>query len=294
MSTLTAPRNGPPLVAPGTRLLGEVITWACGGVKVKHLDLVNALRDAGLDDGVARELAPRHAFTRACKKLAQARIIRQVAEDNKSITFQFTAERKEGDRYEYELETLLTLDKDTGTVRCALAGLATLAQEELDRCIEARTGGDVTRIVQRLFERKADLFPIRPAGGAYFVPQEHAAFVEKVQAFLGKLNGQLLRFPVPAGTAEGDRSVKEAVASGLSVLIAEHRQAVEGFGADTRDGTLERAAERIRLTKFKIEQYTAYLAEEKTRLERELATAAQQLRSKVEQIAAGRDGTASS
>src|SRR5262249_32983044 len=64
-------------------------------------------------------------------------------------------------------------------------GLATLAQEELDRCIEARTGGDVTRIVQRLFERQADLFPIRPAGGAYFTPQEHAAFVDKVQCFLG-------------------------------------------------------------------------------------------------------------
>lgn len=292
MSTLTAPRNGLPLVAPGTRLLGEVITWTCGGIKVKHLDLVNALKDAGLDEGVARELAPRHAFTRACKKLALARIIRQVSEDARTLTFQFTAEKKEGDRYEYELETLLTLDKDSGKVRCALAGLATLAQEELDRCIEARTGGDVTRVVQKLFECRADLFPIRPAGGAYFVPHEHAGFVEKVQGFLGKLNGQLLRFPVPTGTVEGDRSVKEAVASGLSSLIAEHRLAVEGFGADTRDGTLERAAERIRLTKFKIEQYTAYLAEEKTRLERELAGAAQQLRTKVEQITADRDGVA--
>ena len=293
MSTLTAPRNGPPLVAPGTRLLGEVITWTCGGIKVRHLDLVNALRDAGLDEGVARELAPRHAFTRACRKLAQARIIRQVSEDAKTITFQFTSERKEGDRYEYELETLLSLDKDSGRVRCALAGLATLAQEELDRCIEARTGGDVTRIVQRLFERKADLFPIRPQGGCYFVPQQHAGFTDKVQAFLGKINGTMGRFPVPAGTTEGDRSVKEAVASGLSALIAEHRQAVEGFGADTRDGTLERAAERIRLTKFKVESYAAYLAEEKTRVERELADASKELRKKVEQITADRDGAAS-
>jgi hypothetical protein len=294
MTTLSTPRNGVPFLAPGTRLLGEVITWTCGRVKVKHLDLVNALKESGLDEGVARELAPRHAFTRACKKLAQARIIRQVSEDNKSITFQFTSEKKAGDRFEYELETLLTLDKDSGKVRCALAGLATLAQEELDRCIEARTGGDVTRVVQKLFERKADLFPIRPAGGAYFVPHEHAAFVDKVQTFLGKLNGQLGRFPVPTGTVEGDRSVKEAVASGLSALIAEHRQAVEGFGADTRDGTLERAAERIRLTKFKVEQYATYLAEEKSRLERELADASKELRRKVEQITAERDGVAAS
>src|SRR5262249_42560817 len=147
---------------------GEIITWACAGVAVRHLDLVHALRDSGLDEGVARELAPRHAFSRACKKLAQARIIRQVGEDESVITFQFTAERKEDDRFCYELETLLTLDKATGKVSCPLPGLATLAQEELDRCIAARTGADVTRLIQKLFERRADLFPIRPQGGCYF------------------------------------------------------------------------------------------------------------------------------
>src|SRR5262249_27232771 len=129
-----------------------------------------------------------------------------------------------------------------------------------------------------------------PAGGAYFVPREHAAFVGKVQALLGKLNGQLLRFPVPAGTREGDRSVREAVASGLAALVEEHRQAVEGFGDDTRADTLERAAERIRRTGFKVEQYTAYLAEEKGRLERELELASRRLWQKVEQITAGRNG----
>jgi hypothetical protein len=170
--------------------------------------------------------------------------------------------------------------------------LATLAQEELDRCIEARTGGDVTRIVQRLFERQADLFPIRPAGGAYFTPQEHAAFVDKVQSFLGKINGQLLRFPVPAGTKEGDRSVKEAVAHGLATLIAEHQQAITGFGVDTRADTLERAAERIKLTRFKVEQYSAYLMEERTRLERELAAASAKLREKVELLAGSPSTTA--
>src|SRR5262249_4773033 len=192
--------NGTHALPPGTKLLGEVITWGCSGVSVRHLDLVCALRDSGLEEGVARELAPRHAFSRACKKLRDARIIRQVAEDEKSIKFQFTAEKRDGDRFEYELETMLSLEKGTGKVTCELAGLATLAQEELDRCIAARTGGDVTRIVQKLFERQADLFPIREAGGAYFTPQEHAGFVDRVQSFLGKINGKMNRFPVPAGT----------------------------------------------------------------------------------------------
>ena len=285
MTTLTAPRNGILPFAPGTRLHGEIITWAAAGVAIRHRDLVTALRDCDLDDGVARELAPRHAFTRACKKLARRRIIRQVAEDDTHLRFQFTAEKKEADHFIYELETLLTLEKATGRVTCDLPGLAALAQEHLDACIEARTGGDVTRIVQRLFERQADLFPIRDQGGAYFVPQEHLDFLDRVQAFLGRLNGKMNRFPVPAGTAHGDRSVREAVAAGLAGLIAEHEAAIAGFGEDTRPATLERAAERIRLTRHKIEAYAAYLAEEREHLERDLADASGKLRAKVEALA---------
>ena len=143
---MTATASLPPPVRPGTRLLGEVIAWACPGVCVTHPDLVAALEAAGLDPGVARELAPRHAFSRACKKLSERRIIRPVSEDAATIKFQFTQESRSGDRFEYVLETMLVLDKQTGAVSCELPGLATLAQEELDRCVAARTGGDITRV----------------------------------------------------------------------------------------------------------------------------------------------------
>ena len=152
---------------------------------------------------------------------------------------------------------MLTLDKATGKVTCDLPGLATLAQEQLDRCIDARTGGDVTRVVQRLFERQADLFPIREQGGCYFVPQEHVGFVDRVQAFLGKLNGRLVRFPVPAGTPRGrPLASRRPSAAGLAALIDEHRGGHRRRSARTRaPDTLERAAERIRLTRHKVEAY---------------------------------------
>jgi hypothetical protein len=106
-----------------------------------------------------------HRDTPSAGPATSSRIIRQVSEDQTTLEFQFTAEKRDGDRFAYELETMLTLEKATGKVTCALPGLATLAQEELDHCIAARTGADVTRIVQRLFERNADLFPIRDQGG---------------------------------------------------------------------------------------------------------------------------------
>ena len=283
---MTATATIPFPVAAGTRLLGEVIAWTCSGVAVTHPALVAALRDAGLDESIARELAPRHAFTRACKKLCDRRIIRRVAEDEAALKFQFTQESRDGDRYEYALETMLTLDTATGAVTCDLPGLATLAQEELDRATDARSGADVTRVIQKLFERHADLFPVRPQGGCYFVPDRHAAFVDKVQGMLGRLNGQVLRFPVPAGTGEGDRSVKDAVAAGLAALVDEHRRAVARFGEDTRGDTLTRAAERIRATQFKVRAYAEYLLDEKGKLDRGLAAARDELRAKVERLAA--------
>jgi hypothetical protein len=149
-----------------------------------------------------------------------------------------------------------------------------LAQEHLDECIAS----------QRLFERNADLFPIRDRGGVYFVPGEHASFVDGVQSFLGKVNGRLARFPVPAGTPHGDSSVKDAVASGLACLIEEHRAAIAAFGEDTRPSTLQRAAERIRLTRHKLEAYSCYLAGERERLEKDLTVAAGELRAKVDSI----------
>ena len=199
MTTLSK-TNGLFAAPPGTKLLGEVITWSCAKVTIRHLDLIEALRGSGLDESVARELAPRHAFARACKKLSEARIIRQVSEDDKAIRFQFTAEHREGDHFSYDLETMLTLDKASGKVTCDLPGLATLAQEELDRCLEARTGGDVTRIIQKLFERRADLFPIREQGGAYFCPQEHVGFVDR-QAHVAAAVGT--GRPGPADAQEG-------------------------------------------------------------------------------------------
>ena len=282
MTTAISPR--PFSIEPGTKLLGEVISWTCPALSVTFASLLEALRSAELDESVVRALQPRHAFSRACRKLSDSRIIRQIGEDDRTLTFQFTAESRQGDKFEYTLETLLRLDKQTGIVACDLPGLATLAQEYLDRAIENRNGADITRVIQRLFDRQADLFPIRDAGGVYFVAERFGEFVDRVQKFVSGVGGRLARFPVPAGTPHGNRSVQDAVAEGLSAVIAEHRAAVNSFGEDTRESTIRRAAERVRGTRFKLEAYADLLLEERGRLERELAEAAQALRAKVDSL----------
>ena len=75
---------------------------------------------------------------------------------------------------------------------------------------------------------------------------------------------------------------ESALADWLTAFIG---RTIESFGTDTRDDTLTRAAEKIRKTQFKIQAYAEYLNEAKSRLDRELAAARQELRAKVEHLA---------
>ena len=263
------------------KMLGEIITWKIQGVAISHADLVTGLNASDLDCDVAKELAPRNAFARSCSKLDTERIIRKVAEDHATITFQFTREALEEGKFSYHFESLLFLDKSSGTITSENLELQQLAKEEFSRRMEARTANDVTRLVQRLFERHADLFSIRDQGGVYFVPEVHRDFIAKVETFVRNIGGSLQRFPIPAGSPQGDRAVQDAIAHGLQVIIDEHLEAVQKFGEDTRPDTLKRAEEKVRKTKLKIEGYSFYLDKKREDLEASLQQASELLKSRM-------------
>ena len=263
------------------KMLGEIITWKVQGVAISHADLISGLMASDLDCDVAKELAPRNAFARACSKLDSERIIRKVAEDHATITFQFTREALEEGKFSYHFESLIFLNKHSGKITSENLELEQLAKEEFCRCMEARTASDVTRLIQRLFERHADLFSIRDQGGAYFVPRIHHDFIAKVENFLRNIGGTLQRFPIPAGSPQGDRAVQDAVASGLQGIIDEHLEAVQKFGEDTRPETLRKAEEKIRATRLKIQGYGFYLDKKREDLEASLQKASELLRSRM-------------
>ena len=263
--------------------LGEIITWQLRGISIRHLDLIAALEKAGLDSHVARELAPRNAFLRACSKLAKDRLIRKVSEDPYMVIFQFTKEIPAGERLDYRLETMLRLDKHTGRITCHHPELEMLVREEFDRCLEARSARDVSQIVQRIFQRHGDLFPIRESGGVYFVPDLHKSLTDRVEKFLAGLGGSLLRFPVPKGSARGDAAIQQTVTHGLEAMVRDHLEAIEGLDGDCRPETLERAAAKIQITRLKIAGYSEFLNQKREDLERSLEHASELLRERLDQ-----------
>lgn len=268
----------------GVELFGELVCWSCNGVKVTYHQVLAALKQADLDQNVARKLLPRNAFKRACKSLAQNRVIREVKELSSGVelVFQFTSEIKGDDqKFRYEIEDLVKINRETGRIECGTVNLQERAQALLDDAIEGRTGSDVTRIIQRLFEQNADLFPVRDRGGIYFVPIAFREFVNKIQVFMGKMNGTLDRWPIPAGMVESRVSVKDSITAGLDKCIQDHFAAIDLFSESTRPDTYARHEASIEMTRFKLEAYQALLDDKTEHLSRMLSQAKERLREKM-------------
>ncbi len=260
----------------GIPLLGEIVVWQ--GAKNSYTNVVQALKDAGLDHEVARAFMPAQAFNRAIKTLETKRVIEELSRDKHEVVFQLTQYHRvhnaaDGeDELEYKKETKVHLDRTTGVITCKNADIRRQAQDELDRCLEERTPSDITNIVQALFTKyqaehpTGELIRVRDQGGAYFVLAPHLAFVDRVKQFLDAVGGTVTRWPIPAGTKHGDAAVQESVEGHLRALVDEHRAEVAKFTTHTRADTIKAAADKINLLRVKIEAYAHYLDEKKAAL----------------------------
>lgn len=248
-------------------LLGEVISWDIEGVDVSYSQVQAALASADLDPDDAKEIGTRAAFTRACKHLKEQRQIDKLTSSAGIITFQCTHREVAGDKLAFDYECKVELNTETGSVECPENyALELRARDLLAHAMQTRNSQDITRIVQRMFAKHADLYSINRKGCAYFTPECHRSFTDKVDRFLGALGGRLSRFPVPCGTPEGNRSVKEAVQAGLSTLIDELNAAVASWDETTRTSTMEKAAKRFEEIQYKVDAYAEYLQSEQGQL----------------------------
>lgn len=268
--------------------LGEVVSWK-SPKEVAFSRLKDALKNSGLDENLARDMLPRNAFRRAIKELDDDRIIRQVNEDADKVYFQFTRESKVGDKFDYSYETMLSVAKSTGAVDCedgSRPELVALAQNFVDEKMETRSASDVTRILQKVFTSRGDLFHIRESGGVYFVPQEHADLVDKAERMMDEIGGYIRSFRVTADGGRTTKSVKESVREGMDKLVGDLRAAVESFSfEESSDRKLENTLERLRIAKLKVAGYGDLLDEYKAELQKAADDAEHMLKRKAGLIA---------
>lgn len=268
-------------------LYGEICTWKPPRGGTNLTAILQALKDTGLDDEVAKTFTPQHAFSRACKAMEEARAIDTLPKDGSWLRFQFTKKSLINDGLEFEIdfkkETIVRVNETTGEVRCKVSELKELAERELKKSLEVRNGSDITTIVVKLFEQQLSEL-IHVDAGVYFVPAEYSHFTAQIDQFLRKLGGSVNRFPVPKGTQSGDKSVQDAVASHFESLIADHKSAIGMLSIFSKQNALDSAAERINETRVKVEAYAQYMSDRREDLLKSLDDANEDLRKQVEQL----------
>ncbi len=281
--------------SPAPALLGEIVTWDMKSMEVPFAKVQEALFDARLDPTAATDLRAVTAFRRAVKEYKDGRTIDKVSSDKDSgvVSFQFTRKYLEATGVlEFAYETTVHLDTLDGRITCDDAQIEEHARELFAHAQGHRTTSDITRLVQRMFEAQADLYPINPKKGvAYFVPECHRDFSEKIEQFLDSLGGRLLRFPVPKGTPEGNRSVKEAVEEGLQALADELEHAIADWTTSTRESTFEKALERWKVIEHKAKAYSEYLGERQGDLLERLDGTKRAIAQRVMDLTAEKEGT---
>lgn len=268
-------------------LLAEVICWSKLPRPVPLSSLRDALSDTGFPVDLARDLLPRHAFTRASKSLAQKRIIRKLEENEDVLTFQLTQEVRGSDRFEYDFETYLYLNKKTGTVRCDDDKLREMAQGAVDNALQLRTSGDITQLCRTIISSQSKVtFPIRQMGGAYLIPAEHGAVIESLERLLKQIGVSMVRFPIPKGSVVAQENVREVMKNTFAALISKHSRKIAGLGDKTRGSTVEREMVEIQALQMQIEGYGELLASEAGRLLDQLGRAKKDLESKLMELMA--------
>jgi len=254
-------------------VIGEIITWDIRVGQVPVGKIREALEDAKLGANTLQDLRLRSVFNRAMNKLKEGRLIDEVERDGDIIKFQLTRKEKREGCIDHNYDCIINLNTESGEITCPEdEELAKRATELLDDVAEHRSSGDLSRLVQRLFESRADLFSINPRKGvAYFVPVIHRDFSDNVKQFFTAVGGVLERFPVP-DDGEGNASVAGAIDYGLADMGRELEQAIREWDDTTRESTKKKAAKKIEELRFKHQCYSEYLGAKQTDAEEQLAS----------------------
>jgi len=234
--------------------LGTIASWISPKDQSEVVAVWNALRNAGLDPAIMKEMSPIVAFNRAMKDMSKQRIIRRVERKKNIERFQFTREFLDSGELRYTKECDVVLDKATGAVTSENFEIQSAAQKLLNDHRSVRDSADITRMIQRIFKlSKGDLVPIRQQGGCYFVPESNTDILTKVRAVLKELKGELREWSISSASPETRATVAVDMSQYMFGLIEDLEAKCKTINEETRPDVLERRFEEIALISSKLD-----------------------------------------
>jgi hypothetical protein len=235
--------------------LGTIVSFNSPKV-VSFYDLKRGLAYAGLSEDLAREILPQHAFKRACKSLSKNRVIDVVEENKDEIKFQFTTKEVSAGYAAFHYEQVVTVNKSSGCVYAGTTEFQNKAQQLLDHEMAIRHGGDVTRLVHKIFDSHGgDLIKIRPQGGAYFVPQTHAHLVNNLAVLMSHIGGVLVSYEIGGDSPTTRESVAQNMYDHFKTLLRDFGASCEALTTESSDEAKLRREQDLLLIRTKLEAY---------------------------------------
>ena len=248
-------------------LLGEIVLWDIAAKGVPVLEIRDALKQAGLDPSDCPDLHCKDAFKRAMRELKKSRLVDELDSSSSEISFQITHKERTSNAVLFHAEDTLVLNTTSGEVTSPAGnvGLALQATTMLKQASDLRSGPDISRLIGRMFYKRADLFPLsRKKGVAYFVPIQHRDYLDRIDKFLECINASLDRWPVPMGTEQGNAAVRNAIDEGLEQRATELQEAIAEWDKTTRKSTKAKMWKKVQALEFKLTSYASYLGSQQT------------------------------
>lgn len=225
------------------------------------------LSDNGIPDKYAEDIADTTAFRRAadqcrapdiearCFKGADGELYCQIDKlapesDSESAKLKRTRQgvwkhtvggpvRVSG--YDYTTHDLLTLEYETAKTTYEYA--------------------DIGRMLMQILTKEGlGIYSPRKAGGVYFVPTDAMcrSLLNRVAAFCTAMSVDFLRYAVP-DTESQRHAIGDAIAAGIGVDIAAHREAIEGYSVATRPEAIQNRRHLMAQTAQLLVRLSGYL-----------------------------------
>jgi hypothetical protein len=248
--------------------IGEVVSWTAR--EASRADLRAACGAVGAplpDEFTGWAVAAARGIAATCGARSDYVAARLRPQQGEVARWHVATRKRETDRADYQSAGLVIVrDGEAGTAYAGSVPVPVVQAIEYARFVAS--AGDVSEVVGGVIGGgAAGLVPLRERGGAYFVPRDYRAAVDRAAEILDRCGGRMLRFSV----GESDRkSAAEAIAAHVEGLAAELAAQVAEL---SREGAIAARAQRIQELRAYIGAHSTVLADLAARCEAALAAA---------------------
>jgi hypothetical protein len=250
--------------------IGEVVSWTAR--EVARSQLRAACSEVGApmpEETTAWPVAAARGIAAECGARSDYVAARLRPQAGELARWHIATRHRAADRADYQSAGLVVVTADAVTYGADVPSAVARAVEQARYVASA---GDVSELITAVIDGgAAGLVPLRERGGAYFVPRDYRAAVDRAAEILGRCGGRMLRFAV----GESDRaSAAEAIASHVEALAAQLAAEVAEL---SREGAITARAQKINELRAYIGAHSTVLADLAARCEAALAAAEQDI-----------------